>query len=281
MEYKHIIYKSGKVAHIILNRPQYRNAQSVIMREEMDNAFAAASRDEKVGCIVLSGNGTNFSAGHDTGTKEEAQDPRSYLNQEYGYNSYDHIRAFCMENSMRWRNIIKPTIAMVHGYCIFGGWTFAAAMDLIFASEDALFLPSHTQYFTVPWDIGYRRAKEILFEHRFITAWEALEYGMVNRVYPDYATLEKETFSYAERVADRWLANPLGMRNIKFSINHMMDQMGYSAEIEVAYQSFFINSEVAGKSRSRDDKGHLANVTSAMKNLELDKPWLERFLRKR
>jgi len=234
MEYKHIIYKSGKVAHIILNRPQYRNAQSVIMREEMDNAFAAASRDEEVGCIVLSGNGTNFSAGHDTGTKEEAQDPRSYLNQEYGYNSYDHIRSFCMENSMRWRNIIKPTIAMVHGYCIFGGWTFAAAMDLIFASEDALFLPS-----------------------------------------------QKETFSYAERVADRWLANPLGMRNIKFSINHMMDQMGYSAEIEVAYQSFFINSEVAGKSRSRDDRGHLADVTSAMKNLELEKPWLERFLGKR
>jgi enoyl-CoA hydratase len=185
-----------------------------------------------------------------------------------------------MENSMRWRNVVKPTIAMVHGYCIFGGWIFAAAMDLIFASEDALFLPSHTQYFTVPWDIGYRRAKEILFEHRFLTAWEALDYGMVNRVYPGRTVLEVETLSYAGRVADRWLANPMALRTVKFSINHMMDQMGYSAELEVAYQSFFISSEVRDTPSPRDDRGGLANVTGATKNLQLDQPWVERMLRR-
>jgi len=281
MEYRHIIYQQGKVARIILNRPRYYNAQSTVMRDEMDDAFAAASKDDGVGCIVLSGNGEHFSAGHDVGTKEEEADRVSRKIPQDRYHRYDTVRASCMENSLRWRNVPKPTIAMVHGYCIFGGWIFAAAMDLIFASEDALFLPSHTQYFTVPWDIGYRRAKEILFEHRFITAWEALDYGMVNRVYPDRATLEKETFSYAERVADNWLADPIRVRTAKFSVNHMMDQMGYSAELEVAYQSYFIGTEVRDTPRPRDDKGGIADVTGATKRLELDRPWLERMLRRR
>jgi enoyl-CoA hydratase len=280
MGYKHIIYQPGKVARIILNRPRYYNAQSTVMREEMDDAFAAASKDDAVGCIVLSGTGDHFSAGHDLGTKEEQEDRAQRNVPQDRYHRYDTVRASCMENSLRWRNVPKPTIAMVHGYCIFGGWIFAAAMDLIFASEDALFLPSHTQYFTVPWDIGYRRAKEIMFEHRFVTAWEALEYGMVNRVYPNRETLEKETFSYAERVADNWLKDPIRIRTMKFSINHMMDTMGYTPEIEVAYQSYFIATELRDPATLKDDKGGIANVTGATKNLELDKPWLERMRRR-
>src|SRR3712207_9272302 len=51
------------------------------------------------------------------------------------------------------------TIAMVHGYCIYGGWIFAAAMDLVFAAGDALFLPSNLQYFTAPWDIDRKSTR--------------------------------------------------------------------------------------------------------------------------
>jgi len=57
---------------------------------------------------------------------------------------------------------------MVHGYCIFGGWMLASAMDVIFAAEDAQFLPGFVEYFSTPWDMGPRRTKEILFEHRFV-----------------------------------------------------------------------------------------------------------------
>jgi enoyl-CoA hydratase len=280
MEYKHIIYQPGKVTRIILNRPRYHNAQSTLMREEMDDAFARAAKDDAAGCIILSGTGDHFSSGHDVGTKEEQEDRTGRNIPQDRYHRYDTVRASCMENSLRWRNIPKPTIAMVHGYCIFGGWIFAAAMDLIFASEDALFLPSHTQYFTVPWDIGYRRAKEILFEHRFLMAWEALDYGMVNRVYSNREELEKETLAYAERVADNWLRDPMRLRTAKFSVNHMMDQMGYTAELDVAYQSYFIGMEMRDPATLRDDKGGIANVTLAAKNLETDRGWLARMLRR-
>jgi enoyl-CoA hydratase len=276
MGYKYIIYQPGKVARIILNRPRYHNAQTTVMREEMDQAFSQAAKDDGVGCIILSGNGAHFSSGHDVGTQDEKEEQDRRNIPKDIYHRYDRVRGICLENSMRWRNIPKPTIAMVHGYCIFGGWIFAAAMDLIFVSEDALFLPSHTQYFTVPWDIGYRRAKEILFEHRFITAWEAYHYGWVNRVYPTRERLEKETLAYADRVATNWLRDPLRIRNAKFSVNHMMDQMGYSAEIDVAYQSYFIGTELHDIESRRDDKGGIANVKGALENLEASKEWLDR-----
>ena len=275
MDYKHIIYQPGKVARVILNRPHYFNAQSHVMREEMDDAFNKANADESVGAIILSGAGEHFSAGHDVGTKEELADEEARGLYKDRYHRYDTVRAYCMENSLRWHNMPKPTIAMVQGYCIFGGWIFAAAMDMVFASEDALFLPSHTQYFTVPWDIGYRKAKEILFEHRFITAWEAFKYGFINRVYPR-ERLESETLAYAERVADNWLSDPLRYRNVKFSINHMMDTMGFSAEMGAAYQSYFIAKEPGISERVRDDKGGIANTTQALKNLDMTKEWLDR-----
>ena len=162
-EYQQIRYQSGRVARVILNRPRYRNAQSRIMLEEMDDAFARSVADDEVKVIVLSGDGEHFSAGHDLGTPEEEADREARGFPAEGRGIYKRLRQIYMENTMRWRNLQKPTIAMVQGYCIFGGWMIASAMDIIFASEDALFLPSQFQYFSTPWDIGPRKAKEILF----------------------------------------------------------------------------------------------------------------------
>lgn len=274
MEYEHISYQPGKVARIILNRPRYLNAQSRLMREEMDDAFARAVADDEVGAIILSGAGEHFSSGHDLGTPEEMADRKERGFPADRSGRYQRARALAMENSLRWRNLPKPTIAMVHGYCIFGGWIFAAAMDIIFASEDALFLPSQVQYFSIPWDIGYRKAKEILFEHRFMPAWEAYQHGLVNRVFPK-EKLEEETLAYAERVADNWLRDPARVRTFKFSINHMMDTMGFTSELEAAYQSYFITTEMRDEDIRRDDKGGIAQTDLAFRNLELTKPWLE------
>ena len=85
---------------------------------------------------------------------------------------------------MKWRNFPKPTIAMVEGYCIYAGWMLAAAMDVVFAAETAEFLGGFVEYNTIPWDIGIRRAKELVFESRFISAAEAEQLGFVNRVLP-------------------------------------------------------------------------------------------------
>ncbi|MFC2005354.1 enoyl-CoA hydratase-related protein [Chloroflexota bacterium] len=236
MKYRHIIYQPGKVARVILNRPRYLNAQSRILLEEMDDAFSQAVADDEVRIIVLSGEGDHFSAGHDLSTQEELADRQERGFPADGEGSYKRRRNLFFEKTLRWRNLEKPTVAMVQGYCIFGGWMIAAAMDIIYASEDAIFLPSHFQYFSTPWDIGPRKAKEILFEHRFITAQEAYEQHFVNYVYPR-DRLEEETLAYANRVAEH---DPFRVRLTKSSINHMMDTMGFTAELEAAYQTYFV-----------------------------------------
>lgn len=234
MEYRQIIYQPGAVTRIVLNRPRYRNAQSSRLIAELDDAFRVAGADPEVRVIVLSGAGESFSAGHDIGTPEEMEDRERWMASPSRLDRYVRQRQLYVEASLRWRNVPRPTIAMVHGYCIFGGWIFAAAMDLVFAASDALFLPSNLQYFSAPWDIGPKKAKEILFEGRFLTASEAQELGFVNRIYaPD--ELERETLAYAARVAAR---GPIGPRMTKFMINNTMDVMGYSASVEAGFQTY-------------------------------------------
>jgi len=159
MDFQHILYQPGPVTRIILNRPRYRNAQSARMIYELDDAFRAAGSDPDVRVIVLSGAGKSFCAGHDIGTPEEMEDPRRWMAPSDRLGRYVRQREQYVESTLRWRNVPKPTIAMVHGYCIFGGWIFAASMDLVFAASDALFLPSNLQYFSAPWDVGPKKVE--------------------------------------------------------------------------------------------------------------------------
>ncbi|MCZ2112163.1 MAG: enoyl-CoA hydratase/isomerase family protein [Dehalococcoidia bacterium] len=236
MEYRDIVFEPGEVARVILNRPRYHNSQPPRMVEEMDDAFERAVRAPETRVVVLSGAGPSFSAGHDLGTAEAAADWVERGATDDSESKYRRWRAYWYEASMRWRNLPIPTIAMVHGYCIYGGWIFASSMDFIFAADNALFLPSHTQYFTAPWDLGVRRAKEILYENRFITAREAYEYGFVNRIYAP-EDLERETLAYAQRVAE----NPrFGLQQVKFSVNNCQDVQGFTAYSDSAYQTYFL-----------------------------------------
>src|SRR6201988_1155251 len=202
MKYKAIIYeKHGVVARVITNRPRYKNAQSRLMIEEMDRAFAAANADDDVRVIILAAAGDTFSSGHDIGTPEERADMRRRPFPKGVRGEYALSRHLFLDATLRWRDLDKPTIAQVQGFCIFGGWMFAAAMDLIVASDDAMFLPSLLQYFSIPWDVGVRKAKEILYQSRFLKAEEAERLGFVNMVVPR-AQLEEETNALAARIAE-------------------------------------------------------------------------------
>jgi enoyl-CoA hydratase len=245
MAYEHIIYEPGAVARIILNRPQYRNAQSQQMIWEMDDAFRRAGADRDVMVVVLSGAGATFSAGHDIGTPDDLKFRAERNLPQDKLAGYVEQREIYIEATLRWRNVPKPTIAMVHSYCIFGGWIFAASMDLVFAASDALFLPSNLQYFTAPWDLGPKKAKEILYEGRFLTATEARDLGFVNRVYPP-EDLERETLAYAGRVAER---GAMGPRMTKFMVNNVLDTMGYTTTVEANYQTYAF-SGISGPLRS-------------------------------
>jgi enoyl-CoA hydratase len=238
-QYTQIDYQlDGRVARLTLNRPNYRNAQSRLLVEELDSAFARAADDDSVTAIVLLGAGDHFSAGHDLGTPEELADreARPYPAGTRGrFQRSDHIN---IEPTLRWRDVPKPTIAAVQGYCIFAGWMVASACDVIFAADNALFLPSNFQYFSVPWDIHPRKAKAILFESRFVDANEAEQLGLVDRVI-QANKLEAETMAYAHRVAEN---DPFQLRMIKLAVNQAQDGMGFRSHIQAAHAYYMLSS---------------------------------------
>jgi enoyl-CoA hydratase len=211
---------------ITLNRPQYRNAQSWRMLDEIDQAFDLAREDEAVRVVVMRGAGGVFSTGHDLGTPEG--DTYRAERMRPGVASYDQFKKYNLDLLLKWRNFPKPTVAMVEGYCIYAGWMLAAAMDVVFAAEDAQFLGGFVEYNTIPWDIGVRRAKELVFESRFISAAEAAGFGLVNRVLPG-ADLERETLAWARRVAEQ---DPALLRLSKVQMNKAQDAQGFTNAVE-------------------------------------------------
>ena len=231
--YRHISYETGPITRIVLTRPELRNAQSWPMLDELDDAFSRFTSDPDARIAVLSGTGEHFSSGHDRGSPDQLAARAPYLEADDDLTHWERTRAVYVDSAMRLRNVPKPTLAMVHGYCILGGWVLASAMDIIFASEDALLLPGYFRYFSVPWDLGARKTKEILYENRFMTAAEAHELGFVNRVYPA-GELERETLRYAGNVARN---APRVTRLIKYSVNNALDNMGFTQSIMQASHS--------------------------------------------
>lgn len=269
--YDCILYEtSGPLARVKLNRPRYRNAQSRRLLEEMDRAFARAAEDDSIRVILLSGEGDHFSSGHDLGTPDEVEDAR-----KRGYDlsipkMFERMHQIYVEYGLRWRDLPKPTIAMVHGYCIFGGWQIAASMDVVIAAEDTLLLPGFIEYFSVPWELGVRKTKELLFESRFLTADEAHELGFVNRVVPR-AELEAEALSLAARFAE---GDPFLQRMTKLSINQAQDAQGFRLAIETALANFVLAAQsgtLLTDAQRSEGKRSLSPVDQALKNLERDR----------
>lgn len=233
-EYKRIIYQPGRVTRIILNRPRYKNAISHPLFGELENAFDRAAADVECRVIVISGAGDCFSSGDDAIglTPESApmladgrtpeQLIKDYGNEKAVWHAYNDQHQYFIHDmwETKIRHILKPTIAMAHGYTFFMGFVIAVAMDLVFASEDALFLTVGNEGV---WDCGPRKMLEVMYEHRIMTARECQEYHLVNRIYPR-EKLEKETLAFAERVAE----NPTHhLVSAKQQVQHAMDLQGY------------------------------------------------------
>jgi enoyl-CoA hydratase len=218
-----IVERHGPVLRVRMNRPDKLNAQHPTLITELDAAFAAGAADADVRVIVLSGQGRAFSAGHDL--EYPGYDQRLYTDQS----RLDMERGLFVDNLLRLRNLPKPTIAQVHGHCVAAGLMLACMCDLIVCDETARFanpvvamaMPG-VQLLIEPWEIGARKAKELLFTGAALDAVEAHRLGLVNRVVAA-GRLEEEVTALAERIA---AMPPFTVRTVKRSINDALDFMG-------------------------------------------------------
>ena len=254
------------VAVITLDRPAYRNAQSYRMLDEIDAAFDLAGADEDVRVVVVRGSGGVFSTGHDLGTPE-GMEYRQALGAKPGIQTYDQFKKYNLDLLLKWRNFPKPTLAMVEGYCIYAGWMLAAAMDVVFAAEDAQFLGGFVEYNSIPWDIGVRRAKELCFESRFISAEEAARYGFVNRVLSP-AVLERETMGWARRVAEN---SPEALRMAKIQMNKAQDAQGFTQAVEDSLGDYCAMMWMPGSAMRMEGERRLLTVDLAVRGRKGDR----------
>ncbi len=196
---------------IQINRPQQLNALNAVVMEELALALEEFDRDERVGCLVVTGNQRAFAAGADIKEMAEAS----------------AVEMLKRDNIARWdriRKIKKPVIAAVSGYCLGGGCELAMACDLIVASESAQFGQPEINIGVMPGAggtqrltraIGKSKAMEMVLTGRFMGAPEAERTGLVARVVPVEVYLD-EALQLANEIASR---PPVAVRFAKEAIN--------------------------------------------------------------
>lgn len=251
MEFDYVRYERlDDIVKITIDRPDVMNVISRKVYAELDAHLATAEEDSEIKVIVIAGSGDNFGAGHDIGSEAMRGELDEYPRD---FSRLGRVQA--MDRGVywrmhdRWRNIGKPTIAMVQGYCIMGSWMLVSACDLTVAADDAKFADrsvrwggANHEYPTQFWELGIKKAKEYLWTGDFIDASEALRLGLVNRVVPR-DKLEEATLWLARRIA---LNSLYSLQVSKMSINQAADIMGQSAAVR-ASGNFWIMSTGGGK----------------------------------
>ena len=246
----------GAIARITLNRPRTRNAQNRGLLVELDECFARAERDDGVKVIILAGAGPLFSAGHDMGSAEAAAEREPGPDQHPSFQSHGGTRLgaenrmlqewhYFFDNTRRWRNLRKITVAQVQGPVYAAGLMLIWACDLIVAADDAVFADvvgtrlgmCGVEYFAHPWEFGPRRAKELLLTGDSIDAAEAHRLGMVSKIFPrDQLTQRTEEFS--QRIAK---TNTMAALLIKESVNQSVDSMGFYNALNACFSLHQLN----------------------------------------
>jgi enoyl-CoA hydratase len=233
----------------MLARPEKRNAQDKRMLYELNDAFDRACQDDGIKVIILGADGPDFSSGHDVSPGSFAG-PFPPVSCWGGASASEAFNAPDMEGVMafeeetflnmcwRWRNIPKPTIAQVQGRVIAGGLMLMWPCDLIVASQDATFsdpvlafgLNGH-EFFAHVWELGARKAKELLFTGAALGAEQAQAIGMVNRVVP-LDELQATTLDLARTIATRPM---MALKLAKLSCNQSLEAQGLWTAIQAAY----------------------------------------------
>ena len=257
--YKYITYEElddKSIVRIMMTRPNQRNAQNRGLLVELDEAFLRAEADDQVRVVILGGAGTMFSSGHDMGSKDsiaeraggENEHPSMSINGGTRVGAENRMLQewhYFYQNTLRWRNLRKITIAQVHGNVFSAGLMLMWACDLIVAAENTEFadVVGHRlgmcgmEYFAHPWEFGPRRAKELMLTGDSIGAEEAHQIGMVSKIFPE-AEMSDKTLELARRIAR---LPTMAALMIKESVNQSVDNMGFQNALQACFTIHQLN----------------------------------------
>lgn len=192
--------KKDHVGWLTLNRPEQRNSLSLELMDEMQKKLNLISKDQDVRVVIIRGNGPAFCAGHDM---------HELVGEKYDIHHFRKIFSVCSNLMQMLHQLPQPVIAQVHGVAMAAGCQLVAACDLAIADTKTKFstpgvkigLFCSTPMVPLCRIIGRRRALDMLFTGRFISAEEAERFGLVNRVV-DPDKLAEETKNWALEIAE-------------------------------------------------------------------------------
>jgi enoyl-CoA hydratase len=216
MEHEFIVVEvRDRVGLVRINRPKQLNALNPKTLDELTSACVTFDSDPNIGCIVITGNDRAFAAGADIKQMMDATVVNMLKNSFIDY--WDRLR-----------RVTKPTVAAVSGYCLGGGNELAMACDLIVASETAVFGQPEINIGIIPGAGGTQRltravgkaiAMEVVLCDRRLTAQEAYQWGLVNRVVPTERYLD-EAIKLGNQIAAR---APVAVRLAKEAVNYAFE----------------------------------------------------------
>jgi 2-(1,2-epoxy-1,2-dihydrophenyl)acetyl-CoA isomerase len=187
MTYQALQYEvKDAIATITLNRPAAYNALDLTLARELFEAAVLADEDRSLRCVIVTGAGRAFCAGGDVKAFHEAGDRVGVL--------IKHLTTYLHGAVSRLARTPKPVIMAINGVAAGGGLSLALSGDLVLATESAKFTmayskiaasPDGSSTYFLPRLIGFRRTLELHFTNRLLTAREALDWGLINRVHPD------------------------------------------------------------------------------------------------
>jgi enoyl-CoA hydratase/carnithine racemase len=258
-DYKYVSYETvddGTIARIMLDRVESRNAQNRGLLVDLDNAFREAEKDDQVRVVILGGAGPLFSSGHDLGSKDAIAErtPGPDFHPTFSIDGGTRKGAesrmlqewhYFFQNTKRWRELRKITIAQVHGTVYAAGLMLMWACDLIVASDDARFADvvgtrlgmCGVEYFAHPWEFGPRKTKELMLTGDAVDAEEAHRLGMVSKIFPK-DELGDKTLEFARRIAQLPTMTSL---LIKESVNQTVDNMGFQNALAACFTLHQLN----------------------------------------
>jgi len=240
MAYEYILVeKTAGVAILTLNRPDKLNAMNRQLTAELQDAVTQMSTDDEVGCIVLTGAGKRaFSAGGDI--HEQREDDRRYTQAEL-----DARNATRSRGSYDISACPKPTIGMMNGLAFGGGAVLASSLDMRIGCEHCSFRFLAVSYgrinstWTLPNQVGWPIAKELLFSGRVVEAEEAYRIGLLNHLVP-CDQLQTKTLELATMIASNRRESVMGIKAL------LLKHMGCDLEQQWANERDYTTNVARG-----------------------------------
>lgn len=225
-----VLYETdGNIATITMNRPEKLNAISPALRTALSDALIAADDDPAIAVVILRATGRSFCVGYDIDTDSPEREAKRYNALKWHASLTDDLNFEMIPWYMR-----KPVIASVQGHAVGGGCELTMFCDITIAADNAIFGEPEIHFSNVgpaivmPWMIGYKKARELLYLGDMIDAQEALSLGMINRIVP-LAELEEKTVRFAKRLA---LISPEALEYTKLAINRGADVAGFRGAMQ-------------------------------------------------